>query len=231
MMTTLTLKAQCEQINWPLHTMHALKIGAGKWKEGQVSDLKPEQVVVTRLAAENRESCWCEGMGISILMKAAALDVLTKRNIFNDREDAIRRFFEAQCTILKAYQPEILTCIQNISPEQLQEHIIEICTDPLTQYFYQKEYSHQGILQNFLSSLAYLVDSNLIAKIAALFMTNPYDYRSGWPDLTVIDKNGVSFIEVKTTDRLHESQLRFAKEIAKPLGLVCCVVQLLPQKH
>ncbi len=56
-------------------------------------------------------------------------------------------------------------------------------------------------------------------------MTKPYEYRSGWPDLTVIDKSGVSFIEVKTTDSLHESKLRFAKEIAKPLGLVCCQIR------
>ena len=98
MMNPLTLTAQCEQINWPLHTMHSIKMGAGKWKEGQASDLLPEQVVVIRLAAENIVSCWCEGFGISILMRAAALDVLTKRSIFygtnhSPREDAIRGGF------------------------------------------------------------------------------------------------------------------------------------------
>ena len=234
MMTTLTLKAQCEQINWPLHTMHALKIGAGKWKEGQDSDLKPEQVVVTRLAAENRESCWDEGRGIYLLMKAAALDVLTKRSIFNGtwispREDAIRGGFRLET--VKAYKLEILTCIKNISHRQLQENIAEICADPVIQHFFKKDYFFKGIIQNFLSSLADSVDSDFITKIAAVFMRNPYGYGPGWPDLTVIDKNGLSFIEVKTTDRLHESQLRFAKEVAKPLGFVCCVVQLLPENY
>ena len=232
MMTTLTLKAQCEQINWPLHTMHALKIGAGKWKEGQDSDLKPEQVVVTRLAAENRESCWDEGRGISIVMRAAALDVLTKRSIFNGtqfspREDAIRGGFPLT---IKAYKQEILTCINNISHRQLQENIAEICADSVIQHFFKKDYFFKGIIQNFLSSLADSVDSDFISKIATLRMANPY-YGTGWPDLTVIDKNRVSFIEVKTTDLLHESQLRFAKKIAKPLGLVCCVVQLRPENY
>ncbi|NTU73919.1 VRR-NUC domain-containing protein [Candidatus Roizmanbacteria bacterium] len=236
MMNPLTLKTQCEQINWPLLTIYALKMNAGKWNEGQNSDLSPEEVVVARLAAENKESCWCEGMGINILMRAAALDVLTKRSIFNGtqfspREDAIRGFFEGKCMTLKAFKPEILTCIKNISPRQLQANIAEICADPIVQYSFKKNYPFQGILQNFLTSLADSVDSDFIAKIAAIFFRNPYDYRSGWPDLTVIDKNGVSFIEVKTTDRLHESQLRFAKEIAKPLGLECCVVQLHPEKH
>ena len=46
MMEPLTLKAQCEQINWPLQTMHALKMSSGKWKKEQDSYLKPEQVVV-----------------------------------------------------------------------------------------------------------------------------------------------------------------------------------------
>jgi hypothetical protein len=234
MINPLTLKDQCEQINWPLYTMHALKIGTGKWKEGQDSCIKPEQVVVTRLATENRESCWCEGMGISILMKAAALDVLTKRSIFNGtqfspREDAIRAGF--RLATIKAYKPEILTCIKNISQKQLQEHIAEICADPGIQYYYNKTYSYQGILKNFLSSLADSVDSDFITKIASFFMKNPYHYATGWPDLTVIDKNRVSFIEVKTTDLLHESQLRFAKKIAKPLGLVCCVVQLRPENY
>lgn len=234
LMNPLTLKAQCEQINWPLHTMYALKMSPGKWKEGQDSGLRPEQVVVTRLAAENRESCWCEGMGINILMRAAALDVLTKRSIFygtnhSPREDAIRGGFRLET--VKAFKSEILTCINNIGHKQLQENIAEICADTGIQYYFTKTYPCQGILLNFLSSLADSVDSDFIAKIAALFMTNPYDYRLGWPDLTVIDKNGVSFIEVKANDSLHESQLRFAKEIAKPLGLVCCVVQLCPENN
>jgi hypothetical protein len=57
-------------------------------------------------------------------------------------------------------------------------------------------------------------------------MIKPYDYRSGWPDLTVIEDGEVSFIEIKTTDLLHASQLRFAEEIAKPLGFSCSIIQL-----
>ena len=209
-------------------------MGAGKWKEGQASDLLPEQVVVIRLAAENIVSCWCEGFGISILMRAAALDVLTKRSIFygtnhSPREDAIRGGFRLET--VNAFKPEILTCVNNISHKQLQENIAEICADFGIQYWFKKTYPCQGILQNFVTSLADSVDSDFIAKTAAIFMENPIDYRLGWPDLTVIDKNGVSFIEVKTTDSLHESQLRFAKEIAKPLDLVCCVVQLRPENY
>jgi hypothetical protein len=52
--------------------------------------------VAAQLAAVGFRCCWCEGGSLNLLMKAAALDVLVRRNIFGDREDAIRRFLEAQ---------------------------------------------------------------------------------------------------------------------------------------
>ena len=58
-----------------------------------------------------------------------------------------------------------------------------------------------------------------------MFFEKPYEYRAGWPDLTVVG-DSLRFVEVKTTDLLHESQIRFAKELALPLGLQCEVVQL-----
>lgn len=65
-----------------------------------------------------------------------------------------------------------------------------------------------------------------LASIAEVFVQNPYDYRAGWPDLTLAGEYGVRFVEVKTTDRFHESQVRFARDIAAPLGLRCEVAQL-----
>jgi len=38
----------------------------------------------------------------------------------------------------------------------------------------------------------------------------------------------ISFVEVKTTDRFHDSQLRFAEKVAKPLGFDCCTFQHIP---
>ncbi|WP_312779311.1 hypothetical protein, partial [Escherichia coli] len=36
---------------------------------------------------------------------------------------------------------------------------------------------------------------------------DPYQYRSGWPDLTLVYENCIEFVEVKTTDNLHKTQL------------------------
>ncbi|EGA7539754.1 VRR-NUC domain-containing protein [Salmonella enterica] len=45
-------------------------------------------------------------------------------------------------------------------------------------------------------------------ELAKVFAANPYQYRSGWPDLTLIRDKSIKFVEVKTTDNLHKSQLR-----------------------
>ena len=38
--------------------------------------------------------------------------------------------------------------------------------------------------------------------------------------------DGLRFVEVKTTDLLHDSQIRFGQELAAPLGLKCEVIRV-----
>jgi len=217
-----SLQAQCEQIGWQLHIMHARYLGTKRWDNGKGNNLHPEEVVAGRMSEEGRQCSWCEGGSFNLLMKAAALDVLANRNIFNDRSDAVRRYFEAQCTILKDFEREIIDCIRNVARNRLTENIAEICADSFIQEAYPR------VRYDFLLSLSCAVDADFLSQVASVFMKNPYGYRSGWPDLTIINAQGVSFVEVKTTDRLHESQLRFAGEVAKPLRLACSVIQLKP---
>jgi hypothetical protein len=47
---------------------------------------------------------------------------------------------------------------------------------------------------------------------------------TGWPDLTVIRDKTVWFMEVKTTDHFHESQVNLWLNVGKPLGLTFGVV-------
>ena len=235
MTNNTSLKDQCKAINWPLQTIHAIKKCSRNWTDGENNELSPEQLVVRSLSAQNRQACWFEGMGINILMRAAALDVLTKRSIFkgsqfSNREDAIRASFDAQLIRLKNHVPEILTSMKNIEHKKLKNNIAEICADPIVQYSYKMNYKNNVELKDFVTSISSLIEPDFIVNVANIFKNNPYDYGSGWPDLTVIENNGISFIEVKTTDTLKDSQLRFAREIAKPLNLTCQVIQVRPQK-
>lgn len=215
-----SLEAQCEFIGWPLQVMRAMYLGNKRWEDGQRCDVRPEEVVAARITAEGHLCSWCEGGSINLLMKAAALDVLANRNFFGDRTDAVRRYLEAQFTILQEFESELLDCIRNVSADRLSENIAEICADPFVKEAYPR------VRKEFLVSLGCVLQTDFLAQVATVFMKKPYDYRSGWPDLTVIEARAVSFVEVKTTDRFHQSQLRFANEVAKPLRLACRTVQL-----
>jgi hypothetical protein len=218
------LDLQCNQVGWPLNTTHGYYVGSGKWSFDEIVNCGPEEFVAAQLAAVGFKCCWCEGGSLNLLMKAAALDVLVRRNIFGARDDAIRRLLEAQFTLLNDYQLELVSCIRSISDDQLQANIFEICSDAFIQSYYPR------VSSAFVIALAQAVGQRHLAEVATLFMTKPYEYRAGWPDLTIIGENGFSLIEVKTTDALHISQLRFAREMAKPLMLNCSVTRLRPIK-
>ena len=222
MLISQSLEAQCTEIGWPLQIMRAKYLGNKSWAEDSMAPVGPEELVANRVAAQGRTCSWCEGGSINLLMKAAALDALAASNPFASREDAVRRYFEAQCTILKESSVELLACMRQISSLRLRANIAEVCAAPFVREAYPR------VREDFLASLAEAMGIDLLIHVADTFMQNPYNYRAGWPDLTVIEPTGISFIEVKTTDRLHASQLRFAQEIAAPLGLVCCTVQLKP---
>lgn len=218
----LSLEAQCESIGWPLATMTAHYLSGKRWVDETGTNLHPEEVICNAIEAEGSQCSWCEGGSINLLLKAAALDELARWNLFQDRQDAVRRFLEAQLTLLAEFRTDIINCVQSISDASLQRNIAEICADSFIKDAYPR------VRPEFLNSLAAAIHPDLSMRLLEIFMVKPYEYRAGWPDLTVLHNNTLSFVEVKTTDRLHESQLRFAIEVAKPLNLNCKVVQLKP---
>jgi hypothetical protein len=153
-----SLVTQCEQIGWPLQIMYASYLGSKTWKDDHGPDQRPEELVATRIADGGCLCSWCEGGSVNLLMKSAALDVLAKRNIFNDRTDAIRRYLEAQCTILKDYEAELLACIGSITPSHLKENIAEICADAFIQEAYPR------VRRDFLLSLAITMKSDILTR-------------------------------------------------------------------
>lgn len=222
MPTRSSLESQCQMVGWELTTLGAIKAGKKTWSYQGRDDLTPEEVVVRAMTAAGGDCSWCEGGSINLLLKAATLPVLARRNIFNDRQDAICRYLEAQLTILSEFGTELVDCVTTISSADLEGNVREICADPFIKGAYP------SVREDFVCRLAKAVPVELRARMLQTYLIKPYDYRSGWPDLTVISNDGLSFIEVKTTDKFHESQLRFAGEVAGNLGLKCKVVQVVP---
>ena len=58
-----------------------------------------------------------------------------------------------------------------------------------------------------------------IFRIAEKFSENPYQYRKGWPDLTIWKDGEVRFLEVKgPRDKMHSSQITILTNFIKPFG-------------
>ena len=94
-----TLENQCATVGWPLRRLVASKCAARRWRLGSVSNASPEQVVAAHIEAGGAQASWCEGGAVNLLIKAAALDVLAERNLFQDRQDAVRRYLQAHLCV------------------------------------------------------------------------------------------------------------------------------------
>lgn len=216
-----TLASQCEALGWPHSKLLASKTGRSTWCSPTGTKGSPEAVALEIVRRPGERGSFCEGDSVKVLMKAACFDFLVKHNIFQDPADAARSYFEAQCTILVDRRSEIVNAIRESTTDAIASSLRQILATsptgvqerPLSAAFMMELYSHLG--------------AGGLAAIAEVFVRWPYDYRSGWPDLTLVGNCGLRFVEVKTTDRFHDAQVRFAQEIAAPLGLRCEVAQLL----
>lgn len=68
---------------------------------------------------------------------------------------------------------------------------------------------------------------DMIHEIAKIFAINPYEYRKGWPDLTVWQGRKVSLKEIKAPgDALRKSQKKIIRDILIPLNIDTAIVDV-----
>jgi hypothetical protein len=154
-------------------------------------------------------SCvWAEGRDILLGIHACALNCLNKINTLGEN-DAITRYIEAQFTINKAMKNYIIN---------------EIAECRFESYMRAYKMVYKGIcsIQDFVEiderhmTCLYeeIMRKHRIA-IAELLITDPYKYRKGWPDLTVLTDSSFKLVEVKHHDRLISSQIYTIPELLK----------------
>lgn len=86
---------------------------------------------------------------------------------------------------------------------------------------------------DFLVAAFRAIGKNNLTKMMEIMMIEGEKLKYGWPDVTVIKNDEIKFIEVKTTDKFNENQIRVWDKIIKPLNLDFKVIQLIPEtlKH
>lgn len=164
--------------------------------------LRPEIVAYEHFEKEGYVGGWCEGGPILLLIRAAAMDFLHKVNTLGSRNDARKRFTEAQLTIHSDKLDEICAVIDSARLADVLENFREIYADQDIQDYYP------GIDNTKMLAIAKALTMPRLAKIAKAIGSDPYRFQAGWPDLTLAREGGdMIWAEVKTTDRLLRSQI------------------------
>lgn len=189
-MTRIYLEQQCKNLSLELHEINFQYEGA------------PEPALLKYFESLGYRGSYVEGATILIVLKALMLDVLAENNLFQDRKDACCRYLEAQLCILKDKLDLLILSISEIK----RDSFIKNATEILSQKFIQELYPSLGI--DCLIALFDAIDASIFQKLVLKISEDPYVYRAGWPDLVIIKDKEVQFIEVKTTDNLHDSQLK-----------------------
>lgn len=188
-MKRISLEAQCRDLNLPLEEIQLDYQG------------KPEPALLKHYEELGYIGSVLEGYTFLTILKALMLEKLAALNTFNDRDDACTRYLEAQLTIHKDKSGEIISSIKTTSKEKYLTNLKEIFSQP----FIQSEYPNLSF--ECCVALFDAIDKDTFVEVAKKFAEDPYTYRNGWPDLIIVKGKEVRFIEVKTTDKLHKSQL------------------------
>ena len=189
---------------------------------------KVESFVSEHYSKQGFQSTSLEAGDFFVLMRCASWNLLSRACAYRDTpyleamlvdsEDPTKRNEKAVSALLegvrKSKQKSVVRNFNKIYPRS-----------PLEEKF-------PGLTADYIASLYEVVGARLLYDIAKLFIEDPYQYRKGWPDVTVfkVKKNifssseGQLFLrEVKVKDKLLPSQIiafKKLKSLIPDIGIV-----------
>lgn len=185
------LEEQCRALSLPLSKITLVETTDG-----------PERMAFSHFRSLGYDGAYCEGGMILILIRAAALDYLASVNDFSSRQDACTRFTEAQLHIHADEIDAICDHIEHSDVTSVRHCFREIYKNLMVQEAYP------GLTEKAVAMAFEAIGAQLLSRIARTLASDPYKFRSGWPDLTLVTPaREMLWCEVKTSDRLHLSQI------------------------
>jgi len=170
--------------------------------EVPVSAKRPESKALRYYRNAGYQGISAEGTPVLLLVKAATLDfVIEHRMQYESAEDCCRTYVEAHLTIHAEHKDELLRLVGKSRTRIIKRNLKRIvgAFDP------------PGVAEELtvanLTALYKKIGPEKLVEIAAALCEDPYGYRKGWPDLIIWNKTDVRWLEIKTTDKLHASQI------------------------
>ncbi|MDF1877691.1 hypothetical protein JHD47_07665 [Sulfurimonas sp. SAG-AH-194-L11] len=204
----MSLVKQCEALKLPLHKIDLAYNG------------KVEIALVKHFEQYGYTGAYIEGKAIFTTLKGYLLKVLTKFNHLNSKEDAAFRYLEASLSLTAEHINAYLQEIEDINRNTFVENMKYILNIP----FIQKDCS--GLTLEFAVAFFEALDRQVLKNLLLEILKNPYKYRNGWCDVTLIKAKKVRFIEVKTSDKLHDNQIFTIPKIRNILPYDFCIYKV-----
>ncbi|MBM3114853.1 VRR-NUC domain-containing protein [Jeongeupia naejangsanensis] len=124
---------------------------------------------------------------------------------------------------------QLLACLANADRKQVLGNFTRMASrEPATYRIDGYDFTQRSSMLDYFPELeAWMFEAlldvagiPLLHAIASRFAQNPYEYRRGWPDITMWRDSELRFVEVKAPgDRIHASQKQIVEVFAKPLAL------------
>ena len=209
----LPLVSQCEDIGVPMQTM--------EWDKSE----KPEIWVSNYYSELGLVNAYCEGGAIGLVIKGLCLDALTRTSYFygsdiSAREDACLGGIVTLASKSEIELSEIIAAIHGTNKSKYLSACEEILSYPMISEWYP------GVTMAFVDKMYEALSKSEYERIARWVAVDSA-HRNGWPDITLIKDGRACFVEVKTTDKLHHSQLI---TIPSLLGLLDSSIKVLKLK-
>lgn len=196
-----SLEKQCQVLHLPLNEITVPRKG------------KVEIAALDYFRSQGYEGSFCEGGAILIILKALCLQKLIEVNTFSSREDACKRYLEAQLSIHYKRRDLFLEAVEQTPLPTLLENFSEIYSHPSVQEAYP------GLSTKIIEGLYSTLGIEKLAAILWVLLEEPYLYRKGWPDLTLFGGGKVRLVEIKQKDNLHMSQITTISAMREATGL------------
>lgn len=211
-MEHLPLREQCGSISIELCT--------SPWD----SESSPEIYCYNAFARKGYIGSYCEGGGIGTAIKALCLDALTEASIFfgtciDAREDACLKGVAGLSHLETEKLEKVLTQIKQTPKVKYLASFTEITSHSVIHEW------HPGLSIEFADALFDAIPKSYFERLAR-WISKAHEHRNGWPDLTLIKDGRLKFVEVKTRDKLHRSQLVTIPALIREIGADVSVLQL-----
>lgn len=215
-MCSISLKKQCEILNLDIQTM--------QWQKQN----KPEAFALNHFAQKGYIGSYCELGGLGLVLKGLSLDAIAKTSVFkDDPEVAYIRACLGGIVCLAYNTKEELDIIFSEIYETNKSKFLKSCEDILSFDLIHEWYP--GLTLEFAEACFDAISKTTLIKLAS-WVSLSSKHRNGWPDLTLIKDQKLTFIEIKTSDKLHESQLVTIPALKDTLQENVSILKLVNQK-